>query len=168
MLRKYRAFLSRYGALIAVVLWLIGFVVGMLLSGIYSSGLITLLPIACGIEVSALGICIPALLPFLLSATAVYFRNPVLQLFLVFVKAVSFSACCMGINFAFSSASWLIRLLLIFSGLAGVNVLILFTVRNIGIDFNDAKRDFWCLLILLLCVCSADYFWVSPFLAQLM
>lgn len=71
------------------------------------------------------------LLPFLFSALAVYFSKPKLLYGIAFLKAFAFGFVSAGINAAFGSAGWLVRLLVMFSDCMSMPILWLYWLRHL-------------------------------------
>lgn len=148
------------------VTWFFG-----LLFGIYNAmhASDSLLRMMRGVFLSAVsiqGLLSVVLLPFLLSAFAVYIRQYWLMIPIIFTKALTFAFCACCIDRIFGSAGWLIRSLVIFSDGCMIPVLIWFWLRQ-----SDHKplqlNTLTAYALFAVSIGILDYCLVSPYLAML-
>lgn len=147
--------------------WLSGFFFGSLIFYITGSSFSSLMRGVIYGSVSIVGLMSVSVLPFLISAFAVYISKPSLLLIVSFGKAFLFSFVSLGIMDGFASTGWLIRWLLMFSDLISLPVLYWFWNRHISGDIPFSAAESLLVLSLCILVGSVDYCYVSPFLANL-
>lgn len=114
--------------------------------------------------VSIVSLLVSQSLPFLISAYAVYIHLPWLLFPIAFGKAFTFSLCASLITVTYSSAGWLLRLLLMFSDLALCPLLILFWVRHIRNDRKLKWQELLAFAVAVVVCVYVDQTFVSPFL----
>lgn len=106
------------------------------------------------------------ILPFLLSALAVFASCPGLIHGLAFVRSVSLSFVCAAVSLSWGSAGWLARWLLCFSGLLSAPLLYGYWLRHIGghrpFSFGETELLFSAAGVLG----SFDYFVIASLLAR--
>ncbi len=164
--RHFLAFLSRNRTTFALVFfWFAGLLSGCCFAAYSGESFFLLMRTAATVRVSIVGMFAVSFLPFLLSAYAVYCGRPQLMLPLCYCKALMFSWCAFGIQCAFGTAGWLMRLLQ-FSDLLTVPVFCWFCLRHINRS-GTFRRDFITCTALYLLAGSLDYCVVSPFLVML-
>lgn len=148
--------------------WFLGLAFGILFFLLSGDSFVSLMRGTLTSSVSIIRVLCVSLLPFLLSAFAVFISEPRLLLLICFGKAFLFSFVSFGVIQAFGSAGWLVRWLLLFSDCASVPVLYWFWLRNIS---GNSRFCFWEIcgfLSMELLIGSIDYCLVSPFLARLL
>lgn len=118
-------------------------------------------------SVSIVGLLCVTVLPFLLSAFAVFISEPWLLLPISFGKALLFSFISLCVLESFGSAGWLVRWLLMFSDLLFVPVLYWFWHRHISGEHCFSGSVSLLLLSLCILIGSIDFCYVSPYLANL-
>ena len=143
-----------------------------LLLGVYSGTAaedvsLALMRAAAGSRVSIVNLLAVTVLPFLLSAFAVFFSRQWLIFPLCFGKAFSFGFCAYAVCGAFPGAGWLIRFLLLFSDQCFIPVLFWFWIRHIGGQKRNLRWDTAVCLGVAAVVGSLDQWLISPFLAAL-
>ncbi len=116
-------------------------------------------------QVSIVSLLTSILLPYLLSAFAVYISKPLLLLPIAFIRGFSLVFVLMAVSEAFGCAGWLIRGLFLFSDLAFMPFLYLFWHRSISGTSKD--RGWLCCGAAVLIGCL-DYHYISPFLLGLL
>ena len=147
--------------------WISGFLLGLTLSvsaGGFSASQMRSAATGSVSIVSLLGTC---LLPFLISAIAVYLSKPGFLFPLAFLRAAVFAFVSMGITVSFGSSGWLFYHLLMFCDIGSMVLLYLYMLRHI-----DGLRRFSLsgsipYIAALFFISSFDYCIVAPFLAQL-
>ena len=121
----------------------------------------------CENHVSIVGLLPVLLLPFLLSAMAVFLSQTWLLYVIGFFKAFSFGFCCALTQFAFGDSGWLIRLLLFFSDSWSLPLLCWFCLRHLDGQLRTVKIDLAACLGLTIFFALMDSWMVAPFLASL-
>ena len=153
--------------LLLALCWVAG-----LLSGVYvflsaGSSLDSVMRSALTGPVSIVGLLCVTIIPFLLSAFAVYISGPWLLLPVCFGDAFVFSFVSLGVTGCGGYAGWLIRWLLVFSASVSSPLLYLYWLRHLT---GRRRFDYWE-TAWVLCICaligSVDFRIISPFLARL-
>lgn len=147
--------------------WGAGLLLGVGLACQAGDSIFSLMRIAASRRVSIVGLFSSILLPFLLSAAAVYLHGASLLLPVSFLKAFSFGFCAVTVMKAFGSAGWLVCRLLLFSDCCLMPVLFWFWLRHIRGGRRSVKMDMRLCAILIAAVGSIDYFLISPFLMSI-
>lgn len=119
-------------------------------------------------SVSIVSLLCVSLVPFLLSAFAVFISMPSLMLPVCFCKAFLFAFVSVGVMQAYGSAGWLIRNILLFSDCLTAPVLYLFWLRIISSPRRNRiwEGSFLCALLIL--IGSLDHRVFSPLVAGLL
>ena len=146
--------------------FIFGLISGVLISMSASGALDSTMraaPFSC---VSISGLLSAILLPFLLSAFAVYLSCPWLLLPIAFCKAFLITFLGLGVLDAFGSAGWLIRFLLMFGDVITLPLLWWYLYQVI---LRPASRVRCTLVaaVFSLAVGGLDHYVISPFLANL-
>ena len=149
------------------ICWCLGLLCGTILFQRADPSFFSLMRSACVGPVSIVGLLGVSLIPFLLSAFAVFISAHWLLLLICLLKAGCFAAVSLGIMEAFGTAGWLVRILLLFSDSISVILLYIFWLRHLC-----GRRRFCCLDMLLFfslstLLSSVDYCIISPFWAGL-
>ena len=147
--------------------WCAGLLLGIFAACCMRFDLVPLIRNAVGCPASAIGLLTSAVLPFILSAYAVSFPEPWLLLPISALKAFSFGFCAFGVHFAFGSASWLVRLLFLFSDVCVIPLLFFYWLRHIQDTPAKPDREFWCCVLTAVAIGMIDYCLISPFLVRL-
>jgi len=160
--------LFRRISLIALMCCLCG---GLLLGHQYASladpTYFLLMRMASERPVSIMSLFTVSLLPFLISALAVYVSHPELLLPVCFCKSFLFACCAFSATSVFGTAGWLVRLLLQFSDVCLLPVLCWFWIRHIGGSFGTLQKDIFLCCGVALVVCVVDHCVISPYLVTL-
>lgn len=157
--RSCRSFLA--------LVWLAGLCCGTAAYLSSDGQLISLMRSVLYAPVSIVGMLCVTVLPFLLSALAVFLSRPAWLLPICFGKAFLCSFVSMGVFQAFGAAGWLLRWFLLFGDCVNIPVLYWFWLRHLC---REQPLDGWeCTLLcsLGLLICSINYSVVSPFLTSL-
>lgn len=143
--------------------WLLGMLIAVVT---YSQTCISsMMHLAASDQVSIVSLIVSVLLPYLLSAFAVYISKPLLLLPIAFLRGFSLMLVLIGTTEAFGSAGWLVRSLFLFSDLFFMPFLYLFWRRSISGAPKDGR---WVCCAAGLILACLDYRFVSPFLAGLL
>lgn len=149
-------------------LMLLGFLCGAFFTVDPLPASVSLMRTAASSRVSIVGLMTVLLLPFLISAFAVYTSSPFLLFPVCWLKAFFFSYSAGMISLAFGNAGWLVRWLLLFSSGLSLPLLIWFCMRQgDGTYREDLLRDFTVCAVLILLIGSLDFRVISPFLVKL-
>ena len=149
------------------LLWIAGLLSGSLVVIGGGNGFLSWMRAAELDRVSIISLFFSLFLPFLFSAFAVLISKPQLIYFVYFAKAFLFGFCAGGIMMAYSSAGWLVCLLLFFAQWCMSPVLFWFCSRCLRGGQTDLWRDLAVCAALCFLLGSADRCMVSPFLAML-
>ena len=149
-------------------IWVIGLLLGWFAASACADMLQTLIPALLLADRSPAMILLPTLLPFLLSAFAVYFSLPWLLAVFCGLKAFSFGFCGFGLCMVYGQCSWLIRLLYMFTDICSLPVLYFYWLRYLC----GGNRPYWvtnlCFLSILMAICCIDRCVISPFAVRLL
>lgn len=147
--------------------WFAGIVLGIWISVLAGTPLLSLMRSNFGSAVSIVGLLLAACFPFLISVFTVLISGPGWLLPVGFANGFLHGYICLAVIRSFGSAGWLLRLLLCFSIVSSAPVLYLFWLRLIsrGKDGFFSETLFFFALTVL--IGSIDYSLVSPFLADL-
>ncbi len=117
---------------------------------------------------SFIGLLAITLIPLCLSYVAfIRAKQPILYL-ICFFKAFAYGACLQAIVLVYGSASWLVRLLFLFSDSCSVVILLWFWYRRIFVGRFHCRKDFLTSVLIAFFLSMFDYFFVSPYLVKLM
>lgn len=117
--------------------------------------------------VSIVGLIFSLFLPLLCTYVAVSLNKPIIILIVCFFKAVAFGFTYSWISVLFGSASWLVRLLFMFSDYCFLHVLFALWIQFSSKHHDFKAYDFCFSILLALIVTAADYLLVSPFVIGL-
>lgn len=146
---------------VVVLTWAVGLILGIVFA--YSTDtLVSLMPGILDIPVSIVGLAAVNWLPFLFTAAAVFVSRPGLVLVPVFCKAFSFGACAATFDIAFYSASWLMRLIVLFSDLLSLPLLFWLWLSCVSGERRTTLRRFGICGILLIIITAADLWFITP------
>ena len=155
----------RHSGMILASCWCAGMMLGILAAASAGEYLTAKMRSAASQPVSIIPFL--AYAPFLLSAVATHLRHPWLILPCCITKAFLFGYCAFAVTLAFGQSSWLVRYLFLFSDVVSIPIVYVYWLRCIK---GNCAKGFWlsgiCLVALLL-VSLIDYFWIAPFLADL-
>ena len=157
---------KRYHLLLALC-WISGLLCGILVYCSAADTLLVLMRSCIYSTVSFIGLLCVNLIPFLLSAFAIYLSSPLLLAAVCFGKAftgvmVSLTAICF-----FGSFGWLCQCLMLFSSWTGWIMLYLFWLRIPALFFGRRESYALCLLTGCVLILLVDYCVISPFWACL-
>ncbi|MBE6959260.1 MAG: hypothetical protein E7448_00855 [Ruminococcaceae bacterium] len=161
---KFRLHIPKVYAYFTVI-WLVGLVLGTVFAAGSGNQYFLMMHTATGHRVTIVGLTATVLLPFLLTAFAVYKNRRWLLYSICFAKAFAFAYCGLGIAAAYGSASWLVRPLFQFSDIVTVPILVWFALRNLNGMNTRRRQDFGICLGFDIVVCCLDLWYISPFLA---
>ena len=148
-----------------VSVWLGGLLAGTIYAASASTQYFLLMRMAPQSHVSIVGLATAVLLPFLITAFAVYRDRPWVLYPICFAKVFVFASCGFGITAAYGTAAWLIRFLLQFSDICSVPILCWFAMGHVAGRKKSWKRDIRICLMLDIAIICLDLWYISPFLA---
>jgi hypothetical protein len=161
------AFSCRNPRVILAVSWLSGLCFGAIISAAAGDSVASLMRALVCSDTSIVGLLLVAILPFFITATAVWFSNFTLLLSAVFFRAFLCFYVAVGLLAAFSTAGWLICLLCLFCDCLQLPLLWLCWLQSISGERVSFLRR-WIPCVLSAGVVSVfDFYIVSPFLAGL-
>lgn len=153
--------------LLLTLIWCFGVLMGTMYAQSLKQAFIDVFCVPFSAHLSFVGFLSPTVLPFLLSAFAVYFSKPKLLYCLCGFKAFSYAFCNYGISMALGPGNWLFRLLYMFSDFLGMPLLFCFWSRHTSGTKASLCESIWVLSIFLF-LSGVDYFHVTPYLLNLL
>lgn len=147
--------------------WITGLLFGI---WVYDSAEDSLLVLMRGVSqytVSIVGLLCVTLLPFLLSAIAVFYSMPQLIFPICCLKGFLFSFVSVGVMQSFGSAGWLLRGLLLFSESTTMPLLYWYWTYCLSDRQRKCGYQMMYVLALSFLTASMDYRFISPFLVQM-
>ena len=120
----------------------------------------------CGRK-NMLSFLLPAFLPFLISALAVYFSAPGLLFAICATQAFLFGFYGFAVCFIFGQCSWLLRLLFMFTDICSAPILYLYWLRYLYAKSPLSWGTHICFSFCLLVICGIDLYVISPFAEHL-
>lgn len=157
----------KYGRLLLAIVWSAGLICGILVIASVDDHFLSLMRSALYVSVSIVGLLSVTLLPFLLTAFAVFICQPVCLLFLCFVKAVFFSFTAFGVSTGFGDAGWLIWHFLLFSDFVSMPLLYWLWLRCSRVNSTFLYGEILLSVSAALLIGSVNCRIISPFLARL-
>lgn len=156
----------RAAALALAFFFFLGQSLGILFSGSAGGLFHSSMSAVVSSRVSVFGLLSSVMLPLLISAFAVYIRQPLLLIPTAFWKAFLFSYLGCGLYRAWGNAGWLVSGLVMFGSVCSMPVLCWYWLRHIGGRPFD-PRAFGLSLAGLAIVGILDYCLILPFLAEI-
>ena len=146
--------------------------INCLLLGIYFASkdlpFVSLMHFATYSRVSIVGLAVVLFLPLLILVPALHFRRLSIIYIYSAIKAYCAGYMLYGISFIYYNASWLVRLLLLFSD-TGITVLFFgLLLQYLNGTSANFKADIFCCCIATVAIGITDYLLVTPFLMSLM
>ena len=161
---EFTKFARRIGVVFLALSWCFGLFSGLLIFHNSGASIASLMGMAVSSHVSFFGTLIPFLLPFLLSAIAVYLSLYWLLPVICFCKACLFAYVSCGLIFSFGSAGWLVQVLFMLTDMCFSAALLIFWQRHISVRRGLSAREIILFLLVGIALAGADYLAVSPFL----
>ena len=115
-----------------MISWILGLGFGGLAFGYGKDHIVSLMPLAPNSQLSIVGLCSSAFLPYLFSVFAVYVSVPWMLIPICFGKAFLYTYVSCGVWAAFGQAGWLIHWLMLFVDTMSLPVLLLYWLRHIS------------------------------------
>lgn len=149
------------------MLWCLGLILGVVVSSSAGEAFSSLMRLAFRSPVSIVSLLIVTLLPFLLTAVAVFFSKTWLFFPICFLKAFSYGYAMHAIVLSYGTSGWLIQLILIILDSLAMTVLLWLWIRHIAGRQQTFRIDGAVCAAVLLATAFTEYYFVSPFLATL-
>lgn len=146
--------------------WIAGLIGGIGLCHAAGPSFVSWMRGVCDRPVSIGRLIAITLLPFLLSALAVFASHPRLLFGIAFVRGVSLSFVCAAVSLSWGSAGWLARWLLCFGSLVSAPILYGCWLRHLS---GHRSFSFWEVALLFSAagsIGSCHYFFIAPLLAR--
>ena len=151
------------GKLYLAFSFLAGFVIGFVCAGILVPNCLLLMRRVASAPVSIVGLLLVWLLPFLITALAVYIFPAWCILLIAFVKAFCFGFTLHLIYAAFPGAGWLVWFFVLSRDTIGTLLLYIIWMRNIPLKADTIRRDLLISTCIMTLVSLLDFCLVSPF-----
>lgn len=164
---EYYPSFRKYGYLFLALSGIAGFAAGLFLfsSGSFPDSSLMYAVLDC--RVSIVDLLIPFLLPFSVSACAVYMNYPQVLPGICFVKSALHGFVSCLINGSFGTAGWIIRLLTMFSGILHLILLYWYWCRHILGDRSFSVSETVSFLCMAVLSSGVDHFFVIPVLGDI-
>lgn len=150
------------------ICWILGLILGFCFGGSAGDSFLLMMRDLDQMIVSIPGLLFVTILPFLLTAVAVFLFQPWLLYLLIFGKSFCFGFCICGMMTVFPSVFWMGQLLLMFTDSCSLPFLMWLWLRHS--DFSPkqfAGRYLFCMLASLTLM-AMDYCVISPFVTTLL
>lgn len=147
--------------------WMAGLICGSAVAASAETPLFSLMRGALYAPVSIVGVLCVSVLPILFSAYAVFLSNFALLLPICFTKAFLFSFVSLGISWAFASAGWLMKILLLYSDWTSLPILYWFWLRSLSPYRSVGLWETILAFTLMGLLGSIHFSIISPFLVRL-
>ena len=165
--RSFSFFRCKLKPNILAFAWLGGLFLGAVISVSADNLLASTMRAALSGSMSITGPIAVVLLPFLLSAYAVYFSQPTMLISVIFLKAFLFAYTGAGLLILYPVSGWLLQWLLMFSDMMSMPVLwFLWISGRFKNRISLPYRIVICTACSVLIGC-VDLFMIAPFLARL-
>jgi len=158
----------KYHNIFLAFVWLLGLNCGIALFRMSQTTSFSLMHGVFDCSVSIVGLLSVSLLPFLFSAFAVYIRSYLFLVVLCFIKSCLFAFVSMGLICTYTSAGWLIRLLMMFSDICSLVPLWWCWIRSSSNVPFDSYRSVVIASFAAVIISCLDYYLVSPILVKLL
>lgn len=160
-------FWCKGGRRILAFFWFSGLLLGLLVTIYAGDSFLPMMRTAVLCRVSISGLLFAILLPFLLSALAVFASQPWLIGLIAFSKSFLFMLLAAGVSLAYGTGGWLVRILFMFGDICSLPLLWFFWLRR-GCGGLTAA-PWYCAVVgaLAAAACCMDFYVISPFLTDL-
>lgn len=149
------------------MLWCLGLILGVIVSSSAGEAFSSLMRLAFQSPVSIISLLTVTLLPFLLTAVAVFFSKTWFFLPICFLKAFSYGYAMHAIVLSYGTSGWLIQLIFTIIDSLTMIVLLWLWIRHIAGRQQTFRIDGTVCVAVLLTTVFIEYYLVSPFLATL-
>ena len=154
-----------FNCVFLVTCWCIGLLLGYLFFKPFSY---SLMRSAVQQPVSIVGLFLTVFFPLIFAYFSFLINKPIFLQIVCFFKAVAFGFSGAFISAYFQSAGWLICLFMMFSDVCFSAVFLVLLLRCFSGSCFQPMVDLAVSAILGICIVTADYFVVSPFLQGLL
>lgn len=144
-----------------------GYVTGAIIASKAGSIPLQLMRAATNSRVSISALLFMILLPSFFAALSVSFSKPWIFLLLCFCKTFSFGFSAFAVQELFCSAYWLVQPLFMFTDCWIIFILFYFWIRYLSRGNRILSSDVFACISIATIICGVDYYFVSPFLAEL-
>ncbi len=151
-----------------LVLWSLGFICGLYVALSESDLLLPLIQNATITRQSIFGVIAVIFIPIAVSGISIYCSAPVIIYIYSIFKGFCFSFCLCCVATVYGHASWLVRILLLFTDSCSIVFLLWLWYRCLCLESHIVRKDLRFCTILLTAIGLVDYFFVSPYLVLLM
>lgn len=154
-----------HGASLLMIIWLLGLLVGVVFAVRVVSNRASLLSLLCEVSLTTPCKYVLLILPFLLSATAVFFSHPRWLYCICGIQAVLFSVSATLLCLCFGQAGWLAYWLFLFCNACSLPFLYCYWLRNLSGDNSRGVRE--CILLLpTVALIIVDYRIITPYVTK--
>lgn len=158
------AFWSKCSVAFLLLFWTVGFAVGTLCVFSLYDNYGSIIRQAAAMDATIVGLLLLSMVPLVLSYIVIRLSAAPLLLPISFFKALSFAFCSFGVLWAYGSAGWLVRILLLFSDSLSVLILLYFWISSITGDRKFIDHRLLCCMIASGFVAIVDYLYIVPLL----
>ena len=155
-----------FSIIVFTLLWALGLICGVVIAA-NDPSVVFLMRLTAHVQVSIVGLIYVSLLPLILCFYSSYRIQAIVFYILSTFKGLLFGYCIYGIALSYTSACWLMCLLLLFTG-SLVNLCMICFAYHILDGRSRSLLSQLCSLIFVAVIGLFDYFLVSPFVVTLM
>lgn len=157
---------ARYKFLICAV-WTSAFFFGCMISKLCSVTTVSLMRSLLYQRPSIVSLLAVIILPFLISFCVFQAQKPYLIMPLIFAKAAMFGFTTASVAFAFGSAGWMLRWLLLFSDSLANAVLLCLWLKHATSKDSAYITDLCIYIAIVICFVCFDVYIIGPYLLTL-
>ncbi len=150
--------------IVLCLFWIFGLLSGCGFLHFYKPFLFSQMRSAYFGPVSIVGLFCSVFLPLIFTYLSVITEKPVIIWIVCFLKAAAYSFSCTLVSQLFGDASWLFRLLFLFSDSFFLLALFILWFRRCGCERFSGRYDFLLCTALGFVIAAVDYFVISPFI----
>ena len=118
--------------------------------------------------VSIVGLFCSIFLPLIFTYLSVITEKPVIIWIVCFLKSAAYSFSCVFLSQHFGSASWLVRVLFLFSDSCSLLALFILWFGICGCEHAGRRYSFLFCGTFCILIAAIDYFFISPFVMGLL
>ena len=153
--------------LLVLPVWISSLTLGILTARYSAHFLTPMVQSAVGLEPTFPALFRSAVLPFLLSAFAVFLSEPWLLLPICSMKAFGFGFCASGVYLAFGTAGWLVRFLFLFTDVLVIPILLFYCLRQLRSEKSFHLIEPLTFVGISSALAAVDYYVIAPFLVSI-
>jgi len=165
---KHQFVHKQHHKIAVLILWFFGFVLGCWFAGQADDYLCFLMRTSLGERVSIVWLLGASIFPVIILGLILFSKSAIFASCFSFFKALVFGFSLVCISTAFSSASWLVFLILFIPIFLKDAIWLFIVLGNVVWDVNRIKTCLLLFAVTLLALNVFDYISVSPFLAELL